>query len=53
MYSIECCKCGIIFGVSQERNNRLLDTHETFYCPSGHPQSYVGKTEAQKLKEQL
>lgn len=49
---IECCNCGIRFGVSHERNSRLRESHKTFYCPSGHPQSYSGESEKERLRRE-
>lgn len=44
---------GTVFGMEQDfRSNRLRD-HKSFYCPNGHSQAYTGKTEEQKLREQL
>ena len=50
---VSCCMCGVSFAVPLEMNNRLRQTHNWFYCPNGHQQQYTGKTEAEKLKEQL
>jgi len=44
---ITCCECGISFWVPTEFNQQLLKRQNTFYCPSGHPQSYTGKTDVQ------
>lgn len=49
----ECCNCGVVFAMSAELRRRRLNDHESFWCPNGHSQAYVGKTEAQKLREQL
>ena len=49
----ECCNCGIIFGMTKETTDRFRENHNSFYCPAGHPQHYIGKTEAQKLKDEL
>ena len=49
-----CCDCGVLFAMPDELHDKLVDKPGTaFYCPNGHSQHYVGKTEAQKLKEQL
>lgn len=49
-----CCACGIPFFMPTYHYKRLLaNKGEAFYCPNGHSQSYVGKTEAEKLKEKL
>lgn len=50
----ECCNCGIGFAMTRELQKRLLDKPgSTFYCPAGHAQHYTGKSEAQKLREEL
>ena len=49
----DCCECGMAFAMTQEFKNRKLEDKTMFYCPSGHRQHYLGKTEAQKLREQL
>jgi hypothetical protein len=49
----ECCNCGTPFMIPKRLQKQLINNQNTFYCPSGHPQSYCGKTEAQKLKEKL
>lgn len=48
-----CASCGVPFGISEQQRSNLRRTKATFYCPSGHGQNYVGKTEADKLREQL
>jgi len=48
-----CCNCGMHFGMPNDFDSRLRENHHTFYCPSGHPQSYLGKTEEQKLREKV
>lgn len=47
----ECCNCGILFWITTARDKRYLETKESFYCPNGHSQSYVGKTDKQKLED--
>lgn len=49
----ECCACGTAFMIPKRMKTALLNSKNTFYCPNGHGQSYVGKTEAEKLKEKL
>lgn len=48
-----CFKCGIAFGMPDDYKKKRLEDHKAFYCPNGHGQVYVDKTEAQKLREQL
>lgn len=50
---IQCYLCGVIFGMNSDMNKKRIQDHREWYCPNGHPQVYTGKTEAQKLKEQL
>lgn len=49
--TIECCKCHMIFAVTKQHRSSLIQSHETFYCPKGHGQSYVGKTDLDKWRE--
>ncbi len=53
LVTIECYKCGICFAMTQDFNNNRLKDRESFYCPSGHRQSYIGETPEQKLKIKL
>jgi hypothetical protein len=50
-----CCRsdCGILFAVPADWQARKRRDHTNFYCPNGHDQHYVGKTEEEKLKEEL
>lgn len=45
-----CCNCGMQFAMPTEFNNIRRNDHKTFYCPSGHPQSYQQESEAEKLR---
>lgn len=47
----DCCVCGMTFGVPARYDRDRQEDHRVFYCPTGHSQSYVGKTEAQKQRE--
>ena len=49
---ISCCNCGVLFFITKKHNAELIRSKERFYCPNGHRQSYVGKTDAQKLAEE-
>lgn len=48
-----CYQCGIPFGLSLDFRNRRLEDHSNFYCPAGHPQYFCGKSEADKLRDEL
>lgn len=50
---IECAKCGMIFGVTPKTEGRFRNSHESFYCPMGHTQWFPGKSEAEKLRDEL
>jgi len=49
-----CCNCGIPFAIPKAlRENALADHSVSFYCPRGHSQHFIGKTEEEKLRDQL
>ena len=50
---IDCCNCGMLFAVPKGLNSRWQSEGRTatFYCPMGHPQHYVGQSDAEKLAE--
>jgi DNA-binding XRE family transcriptional regulator len=48
-----CCSCGMSFAMTTDFQRRRLKDREWFYCPSGHWQHYTGKSEEQKLREEL
>lgn len=49
----ECCQCGVAFAMTTYFHERALEERTNFFCPNGHPQRYVGKSEAEMLREQL
>lgn len=51
MVSEECCNCGVLFALTADYQRRMIDSHDRFYCPNGHGQSYTGKTDEQKAIE--
>jgi hypothetical protein len=49
IYLISCGKCGIVFGVPNDFDDRRRVDGEGFYCPNGHCRVYnAGKTKAEK-----
>lgn len=48
-----CCRCSMAFAMPVDFQNARRRDHQNFYCPAGHAQHYVGKSEEQKLREQL
>lgn len=47
----ECCNCGVPFAMTEYLKAERLKSKDTFYCPNGHPQGYVGKSDKQLRKE--
>jgi|SRR6185369_5444046 len=50
---VECYKCSMPFYTTDYFDKRRREDHQTFWCPAGHPQCYTGKSEAEKLRDQL
>lgn len=48
-----CIDCGMAFAYPKDYDRRRREDHKNFFCPSGHQQCYMGKTEAEKLRDQL
>ena len=48
-----CCNCSMPFAMTEDFQKARRQDRKTFYCPAGHGQRYVGKTEEQKLKDVL
>jgi phytoene dehydrogenase-like protein len=51
--TLTCCNCGIAFAVPAHWCQQRRDDHQLFYCPNGHGQHFTGKSDAEKLREQL
>jgi hypothetical protein len=49
----ETCWCGIHFAIPASLQREIQAKRHDGHCPLGHTYIYGGKTEAQKLKEQL
>lgn len=48
----ECCNCGIDFAIPRALDQHAHRDHSVnFWCPLGHSQHYIGKTDAQIEKE--
>lgn len=41
----ECCACGVLFGMTKELHDQRYRDKSSFYCPNGHSQSYMGKSD--------
>lgn len=52
MKTIECCSCGIVFGVPNFWEESRRKSGRDFYCPNGHCMTF-GESEADCLRKQL
>lgn len=53
-YAVEqCYKCGVPFAMTTDFKRQRKEDRQAFYCPNGHGQVYVGKSEADKLRDEL
>lgn len=48
-----CISCGVHFAVPISYQQQRVADQRNYWCPNGHQQHYTGKTEAQKLRDQL
>lgn len=50
-----CCNCGVLFAMPDDLRDKLLGNRgpggRHFWCPNGHEQWYLGKSEAQLQRE--
>jgi len=52
LVGIECFKCHVLFGMTEQQNQICLERGHEFYCSNGHRQFYM-ETEVQRLKKKL
>lgn len=45
-----CCVCGIAFAMPEDIQRRRRNDHKDFFCPVGHRQHYLGKSEEERLR---
>lgn len=48
-----CYKCGTNFALTNDFQAERLRDRAEFFCPNGHAQHYIGKTEEERLREEL
>jgi hypothetical protein len=49
-----CCICDIAFAIPEGLQKKAKADHSiNFYCPQGHSQHYIGKTETQRLRDEI
>lgn len=53
MTLVTCATCHVAYAIPDDMIGRLRKCHNAFYCPNGHTNVYAGKSEEEKLKEQL
>lgn len=46
-----CYSCGVLFAMAEDFFDHRQSDQKNFYCPAGHQQHYVGKSDRQKLDE--
>lgn len=50
----ECYKCGVTFAMPKDLRRKFLrNRNESFYCPNGHSQHYIGETKEARLEREL
>lgn len=49
----DCCTCGGPIALTLDQQRSLRKSHKSFYCPMGHEQHFAGKSNEERLKEQL
>jgi hypothetical protein len=47
----ECCNCGVLFAMTENFYKERSRRKDSFYCPAGHSQSYMGRSHQQELDE--
>ena len=52
MVMVECCNCHMPFAMTSELNVELRRTHESFFCPKGHSQSYACKSDIERARDE-
>ena len=53
LIAVSCCRCGITFGMDSSYYTERVNDHVPWYCPNGHEQYFSGKSDAEKLRDQL
>ena len=48
-----CLTCNLTWAMTRDYDEARLKDHKSFYCPNGHAQQYLIKSDEEKLKEQL
>jgi hypothetical protein len=49
---VECCECGLVFGVPANWDSARRETGKGFFCPNGHSLTYKGEIDRLRKKVQ-
>ena len=49
---ITCPTCGVCYSVPDVWLTARRESHDTFWCPNGHPASYKKETEVERLNRE-
>lgn len=52
MYVVRCAHCSIQFGMTKDFEVRRRKSHEPFFCPAGHPQSWKEESDEEKFRRE-
>lgn len=50
-HTVQCCRCGTTIALDKTLYEALHQNHETFWCPNGHQQHFMGKSYKEQLDE--
>jgi hypothetical protein len=53
MEVIHCASCNVPFALMDSHVDRLRQSHKAFHCPAGHSNVFNGKSDTERLKEEL
>lgn len=45
-----CCVCGIAFMMPENYRNGRLKEKDTFHCPNGHAQHFLGESDKERIR---
>ncbi len=49
----ECAWCGMLFGITEQFEQKRRKDHGDVYCPAGHSLCYSDQSEEERLKKEL
>lgn len=51
--ALTCGKCGVVFGMTSTFKESRKNDHQTWYCPNGCQRAFNGKSNAEKLADEV